>query len=103
MAVFVLGLFWKKTTNKAAIWGALLSIPVAVLFKGGGLPWMDQMGLTALITMLIIIAFSLVQNKGENDVKGIELKKGVFNTSPLFNVGAFSIMIVLVALYSLFW
>jgi SSS family solute:Na+ symporter len=55
--VFILGLFWKKTTNKAAIWGALISIPIAMFFKVGPkswaagssfesffLPWMDQMG-----------------------------------------------------------
>jgi SSS family solute:Na+ symporter len=33
LAVFILGLFWKKTSNKAAIWGALLSIPIAMFLK----------------------------------------------------------------------
>jgi SSS family solute:Na+ symporter len=33
------------------------------------LPWMDQMGYTAILTMLLIIAVSLLQNKGENDSK----------------------------------
>ena len=105
LAVFMLGLFWKKTTNKGAIWGALASIPVAVLLKSEslGLPWMDQMGLTAVITMVIIAAVSLLQNKGADDEKGIDLNKGVFNTSPLFNIGSFAIMIVLVALYAMFW
>jgi SSS family solute:Na+ symporter len=32
LAVFILGLFG-KTTNKATIWGALLSIPIAMFFK----------------------------------------------------------------------
>tara|TARA_B100000809_G_scaffold144339_1_gene141943 strand:+ start:34622 stop:36238 length:1617 start_codon:yes stop_codon:yes gene_type:complete len=103
LAVFMLGLFWKKTTNKAAIWGALLSIPVALLFKMTSMPWMDQMGLTTLVTMGIIIAVSLLQNKGKDDSKGITLKKDIFETSPLFNIGAFAVMIVLVVLYSLFW
>jgi len=103
LAVFMLGLFWKKTTNKAAIWGALLSIPVAMLFKMGSMPWMDQMGLTAVATMLIIVAISLFQNKGADDEKAIEIKKDLFSTSPLFNIGSFAIMIVLVVLYALFW
>ena len=103
LAVFMLGLFWKKTTNKAAIWGALLSIPVAFLFKMTMMPWMDQMGLTALITMAIIMLVSLLQNKGKDDKKGIDLKSDIFETSPLFNIGAFAIMIILVALYALFW
>src|SRR5690606_20976057 len=33
LAVFLLGLFWKKTTNKGAITGVLASIPVAMFFK----------------------------------------------------------------------
>lgn len=118
LAVFVLGLFWKKTTNKAAIWGALLSIPIAMFFKVGpkawaegssfesffpSLPWMDQMGYTALLTMILIIAISLLQNKGSNDTKGIPLTKELFKTSPLFNISAFAIMLILVVVYAAFW
>ena len=33
LAVFIMGLFYKKATNNAAIWGILLSIPVAMYFK----------------------------------------------------------------------
>lgn len=118
LAVFVLGLFWKKTTNKAAIWGALVSIPVAMFFKVGpkgwvagtgldgvfpSLPWMDQMGITAIITMIVIVVLSLYQNKGQNDPKGITLNNQVFKTTPLFNICSFAIMIVLVAVYAIFW
>ena len=103
LAVFMLGLFWKKTTNKAAIIGALASIPIAVAFKATTMPWMDQMGLTAVLTMVVIIIASLVQHKGKDDEKGIEITKELFKTSPLFNIGAFAVMLILVALYALFW
>ena len=103
LAVFMLGLFWKKTTNKAAIIGALASIPIAVAFKATSMPWMDQMGLTAVLTMVVIIITSLVQHKGKDDEKGIPITKELFKTSPLFNIGAFAVMLILVALYTLFW
>ncbi|GAA3572198.1 sodium/sugar symporter [Snuella lapsa] len=107
LAVFILGLLWKKTTNKAAIWGALASIPIALALKfipiPGLEPWMHQMGITALLTMLVIVIVSQVENKGVDDEKGIPLTKELFKTSPLFNVGAFAIMIILTVLYSLFW
>jgi SSS family solute:Na+ symporter len=114
LAVFILGLFWKKTTNKAAIVGALTSIPIAMYFKIGpkgwstssifvDVPFMDQMGYTAILTMLVIIAVSLLQNKGEEDEKGIAISKNTFKTGPIFNIGAFAVMIVLVALYAIFW
>lgn len=114
LAVFLLGLFWKKTTNNAAIIGALTSIPIAMYFKVApkrwsdssffvDLPWMDQMGLTCLLTMVVIITLSLIQHKGANDEKGIQLTKELFKTSPLFNIGAFAIMLILVFLYAYFW
>jgi SSS family solute:Na+ symporter len=118
LAVFILGLFWKKTTNKAAIWGALSSIPIAMFLKIGSkgwvygtslesffpdLPWMDQMGLTALLTMAVIVVVSIRQNKGAEDSKAIILSKGIFNTSSLFNIGAFATLIIITVIYSLFW
>ncbi|WP_117883691.1 sodium/sugar symporter [Aureibaculum luteum] len=114
LAVFMLGLFWKKTTNKAAIIGALASIPIAMYFKVApngwsnssvfvDVPFMHQMGYTVLLTMVVIIIASLIQHKGKDDEKGIDIKKGLFKTSPLFNIGAFAVMIILVLLYSVFW
>ncbi|MDH3322677.1 MAG: sodium/glucose cotransporter, partial [Flavobacteriaceae bacterium] len=114
LAVFLLGLFWKKSTNKGAIYGVLASIPIAMYFKVGpngwsdspffvNVPFMDQMGYTALLTMVVIIIVSLMQHKGEDDPKGIPLSKELFKTSTVFNIGAFAIMIILVALYAFFW
>lgn len=114
LAVFMLGLFWKKTTNKAAIIGALVSIPIALYFKVApkgwsesaiflDLPWMDQMGYTAVLTMIVIVILSLMQHKGKDDPKGIPLTKELFKTSPLFNIGAFAVMLIVAALYAIFW
>ena len=115
LAVFMLGLFWKKTTNKAAIIGTLSSIPIAMYFKVApkgwsnssffldNIPFLDQMGYTALLTMIVIIMVSYIQNKGGNDKKGIDITKETFKTSPLFNIISFAIMLVLTVLYALFW
>ncbi|OBQ55278.1 sodium/sugar symporter [Tamlana sp. s12] len=107
LAVFLLGLFWKKTTNNAAIWGAVASIPIALALKFLPIPifepWMHQMGITALLTMAIIMILSHLQNKGADDPKGIELSKELFKTSPTFNIGSFVVCILLTVLYALFW
>ena len=42
LAVFLLGLFWKKTTNRGAIVGALASIPIAMYFKVAPKGWSDS-------------------------------------------------------------
>ena len=107
LAVFLLGLFWKKTTNNAAIWGVLASLAIALFFKfvpiSGLEPWMHQMGLTFILTSIIIVLISYMDGKGADSPKGIVLTKELFKTSPLFNIGAFIVMIILVVLYSLFW
>lgn len=107
LAVFLLGLFWKKTTNNAAIWGAILSIPIALILKFAPIdalePWMHQMGITALLTMIIIVVLSYLQTKGADDPKGIEITKDLFKTTPLFNVGAMVVCLITAVLYALFW
>ena len=118
LSVFLLGLFWKKTSNKGAIYGALASIPIALFFKVGpkgwlseyslgsifpSLPFLDQMGLTAILSMLVIALVSIKENKDKDDSKGIELEEGVFDTSALYNIGSFALMIILAALYAFFW
>ncbi len=114
LAVFILGLFWKKTTNRGAIVGALVSIPIALYFKIApngwtdhaffvNVPFLDQMGYTCLLSMLVIILVSLVQNSGADDPKGIPISRKTFATSPKFNIGAFATMIIISAIYALFW
>ncbi len=112
LAVFVLGLFWKKATNKAAIWGAVLSIPIALAFKVPKLfpelglteiAFLHQMGLTALLSVLVIVIFSYAENKGKDSEKGIDIENGLFKTSPGFNIGAFTVMILCAVLYAIFW
>ena len=114
LAVFVLGLFWKKTTNKAAITGALASIPIAMYFKVApkgwsssslfvDLPFLDQMGLTTLLTLSIIAFISYRQNRGANDEKGIDITKETFKTDGIYTIGAFALLLILSALYAFFW
>lgn len=114
LAIFLLGLFWKKTTTRAAVIAAFVSIPIAMYFKIGqngwiesdifpSLPWMHQMGITFLLTVAIMIFVSLTQNKGRDDIKGIPIGKDLFKTSPLFNVLSFGVILVVIAIYAIFW
>jgi SSS family solute:Na+ symporter len=53
--------------------------------------------------MGVIMIVSHLQHKGADDEKGIPITKELFKTSPLFNVGAFAVALILVALYAMFW
>lgn len=114
LAVFMLGLFWKKATNKGAIWGVVLSIPIALYFKVGPhgwsdapifvtLPFMHQMMWTWILSMVIIMAVSWIENKGTDNEKGIVLSKKLFQTDSAFNISAIIVCIIVALLYLIFW
>lgn len=105
LAVFMMGLFWKKTTTKAAITGVLSSIIVALLLKfpALGLPFLDQMFYTLIITIVIIAGVSLTTNSEDDDPKAIPLTADTFKTSSGFNIGAYAVLIITAVLYAAFW
>jgi len=114
LAVFLTGLFWKRATNNAAIWGVVLSIPIAMYFKVGPngwsdsamfvtIPFMNQMFITALSSIAVILIISYLEGKGKVNEKGINLTSELFKTTPTFNIGATIIMIICAILYAIFW
>ncbi|MBN1302532.1 MAG: sodium/sugar symporter [Melioribacteraceae bacterium] len=105
LAVSMIGLFWKKVTTRGAIWGAILSIPTALILKieSLALPWMDQMLYTFLITIVIAGMISLASNENSDDVKGFNFTSKLFSTDKTFNISAYVICLVLALLYTIFW
>lgn len=105
LAVFLMGLFWKKATNKGAIWGVLASIPIALIFKLLPLemPFMDQMFYTCIITMMIIFMVSVSSCPTDDDSKAITLTADMFKTDKVFNICAYVICILLAVIYTVFF
>ena len=105
LGVFLMGLFWKKTTTKAAIYGVLSSIVIALLLKAPslGLPFLDQMGYTLVLTMAIIVGISLTTNPQDEDPKAIHTTSETFKTGPAYNIGSYVILILVAVLYAVFW
>ncbi|MEC7286311.1 MAG: sodium/sugar symporter [Bacteroidota bacterium] len=113
LAVFLMGLFYKKATNNAAIWGVILSIPIAMYFKVApngwvdsvlfvNIPFMNQMMLTCIATLLVIALISKFEGNKDNS-KGIIITKELFATDKTFNVAAFGVLTITALLYALFW
>ena len=113
LAAFLMGLFYKKATNNAAIWGVVLSIPIAMYFKIApngwsdasvfiDIPFMQQMLLTTLLSIGVIVGISAAEGKGD-DPKGITLTSNLFATSTSFNIGAMIVVIITAFLYAFFW
>ena len=103
-AIFIFGLFWKKTTSSAALWGTILSIPVsaAIKFLIPQMPFLDQMLVSFAIISLLIIFITLLEKKGDT-MKGLKYSKKIFRTDKTFNVLSIIIIIIFSAIYIIFW
>lgn len=104
-AIFIFGMFWKRTTSTAALTAALLTIPLSTLGKAyfEDVPFLDRMGIIFLILSAIIVAISLADPKSKNNPKGLEIDAEMFKPGRSFVVGSILICGVLAALYTIFW
>jgi SSS family solute:Na+ symporter len=112
LAIFLLGMFWKKTTAQAALAGAVLTVPVSTALKflplwtNGAFPaypFLDRMAITFFIIAFLMIGISLIKPKMKNDIHTIELDTTMFKVSKGFIVGSVIICGILSALYTVFW
>lgn len=104
VVIFLFGFFWKKTTANAALWVAILTIPLSFLLKVAwtSLPFLDRMGVLFLILSGVAIFISLIENKGDSP-KAITIEKGLFHTGPVFNIGAIVLCAIVAVLYIIYW
>jgi len=112
LAIFLLGMFWKRTTAGAALAGALLTIPISIVLKflpvwtNGAFPdypFLDRMTITFFAVAITMILISLLKPKSEKDAHTIEMDKSMFMVSPGFIIGSVIICGILAALYTVFW
>jgi SSS family solute:Na+ symporter len=104
VVIFILGMFWKKTTSSgalaAAIGSAVLSFVIKILWPE--LPFIDRVGIVFLLCILIAVVISVMQ--GNRDQEGsVELHDVAFATSSGFNLSASTVALILVALYATWW
>lgn len=103
VAIFIMGMFWKRTTTQAALWMGILTIPVTLCFYFfTNVPFLNRMGYVLGIITLTGIIVTLLTSK-KSHVNAIELNKGIFNTSKLYTILAAGILIFLVVFYYIFW
>lgn len=114
LAIFLLGMFWKKTTASAGLAGALLTVPIAAVLKflpmwtNGAFPdypFLDRMTIAFFIIVFLMVAISLLkpEPKEQHEAHKIEVDTSMFKVSSEFIIGSFIISGILVALYTVFW
>ena len=103
VAIFMLGLFWARTTATAALIAAIASAALSLYFKLAWpeLPFMDRVGLVFLLCVAIGVMWSLARPQpqpGFVDPAGVS-----FSTTQGFNVSAVVVTLILVFFYTVWW
>lgn len=106
--IFLFGLFWKRANATGALAVAFATLPVSLVFKFveslSKIPFLDRMGYSFLILSAIMVFFSLSKKQTEEDAKkSIDISPALFKTGPVFNIGAITIICLIVLLYYTFW
>ena len=105
-AMFILGIFWKRTTATAAWIAVLITLPVPVLLKWiyPAMPFLDNMVVSFLIICLQMIVVSIMVKTKDPVKSGWTLPENIFrNNDKVFRLMAIGIIAILVALYTVFW
>ena len=112
LAIFLLGLFWKRTTAAAALMGTLLTIPISTVLKflpqwtNGAFPdypFLDRMSITFALIVTVMIVVSMLKPQTLKEGYQPEIEAKLFRVSPAFMVGSLIIFGILTGLYTAFW
>jgi SSS family solute:Na+ symporter len=122
-AMFILGMFWKRTTGTAAIAGLVTGFLLSVIFnnfaplwfgpdnflytayinKNGvyEIPFLICMGLSFMFTMIVMVGLSLFGPKV--NPKAFELDKSMFKVAPSTLVLIVITLLIITLIYVKFW
>jgi SSS family solute:Na+ symporter len=112
LAIFLLGLFWKKTTSGAALFGTILTIPLSATLKflpdwTGGMfpvyPFLDRMFITFWIVLFLMIIISLLTPASVQRKEILPFEKSMLEVKPAFIIGSIIILGILAALYTVYY
>lgn len=104
VVIFALGMFWKRCSTAGAFMAILGGVLISAVWSylQPDYPFMLRVGWDFVAALLVAILVSLVvPNKKE--VSTLSLEGVSFKTSTAFNILAVGVIVILVALYTVFW
>ncbi len=125
-AMFLLGFFWKKTTSNAALFATVGGFIFSVLLKFSPqlmnleflshinfailnaegvyeIPFIDRMSMVFLFCVLGMIIISKIDNAKGIVPNGLEVDPKMFKAHPAFVIGSAIVVIIVTALYTIYW
>ena len=104
VVIFLLGMFWEKTTANGALLAAIGSVVLSLIFKvlWPELPFIDRVGIVFLLCIFIAVAVSIIRPSKESS-SAIDIGNIDFSTSSIFNLAALAISLILAGFYVSWW
>jgi solute:Na+ symporter, SSS family len=104
VAIFLLGMFYKRTSGTAALVAALATLPMGLAFNKWMpmVPFLHRMGYVFVILVAVMLIISAIKPKKEGE-STVEVDPSMFRTSQAFAIGALLLFGILTALYIVFW
>ena len=104
VVLFVLGMFWKKTTANAGLAAAIGSAVFSFTFKifFPEIPFMDRVGMVFILCIALAVAISLKENKGHHE-HAVDLKGINFESSKGYNMSTIAVTLILIGFYTTWW
>ncbi|GAB3952859.1 sodium/sugar symporter [Spirosoma harenae] len=114
-AIFLLGFFWKRATNRAALTVAILTLPLSTLLKfwpevmsmvnveADPIPFLHRTTWVFCIDVVLMVLVSLTDPASHTPNEDIIVDKSLFRVTPSFVVGSVGIFSILAVLYTVFW
>jgi len=104
VAIFLLAIFWKKTTANGALAAAIGSAVFSVACKlyWPSLPFIDRVGLAFVLCVILGMLVSQMQGAGDHP-DAIEYDEVDTSTSSGFNWASVVIILMLTGLYATWW
>jgi len=103
VVIFILGMFWSRTTPAGALAAAIGSFISSLVLKliWPSLPFLDRMNFVFVICLILAVVASLLVN--ETSDASHKMEKADFHTTPGYNWTAVAVGIVLTAIYATWW
>ena len=117
--IFLLGLFWKRATEAGAIVAAVTSVVLSFVLKSiisiehpaayipqalntWLFPFMNRMLFVFLVSLALAMIVSLAF-KGRGDANRVTMEGVSFKTPNVFNIAGIGVILILIALYAVWW
>jgi SSS family solute:Na+ symporter len=104
VVIFMLGLFWKRATTASALVATAGSVILSLALKFGmpDMPFMNRVGWVFLLALAAAIVVSLVAPQ-KKAVNVVSLEGVSYKTTTGFNIAGLGVILILIALYAVWW